>query len=162
MIPKRDGGFRRVHNLSYPHRQHGSVNAGLDEHRTSYTTVDDAALAMRRLGKGCFFVKLGLMQAYRHIRVLRDDWSLLGMRINNEVYVDCFLPFGASSAPFIFNTVADGLAFIMKTHLPADVTIQHYLEDFLILAPSQASAKEALTTFLLLACLSFVSVRPFP
>jgi len=61
--------------------------------------------------------------------------------------------------PFFFNTVADGLAFIMKTHLPADVTIQHYLDDLLILAPSQASAKEALTTFRLVATRLGVSIK---
>jgi hypothetical protein len=88
-----------------------------------------------------------LQEAYRHIRVHPLDWPLLGMRFEGKVYVDTFLPFGASSSPEIFNTLADALAWIAGWYLPPSTRFIHYLDDFLFISPSQALAEESLHAF---------------
>ena len=40
----------------------------------------------------------------------------LGMQWQGEVYVDAALPFGLRSAPKIFNSLADALAWILNHH----------------------------------------------
>jgi hypothetical protein len=146
-VPKKDGGWRRIHNLSWPSRDEDSVNAGVANVSTQYGSIDDAVQAVQETGAGCFCVKVDLQSAYRHIRLHPDDWELLGMRIGDLFYVDCFLPFGAASAPRIFNTFADALAFIARRHFPAGVQVWHYLDDYLFFAPSQQAAAAALDTF---------------
>ena len=57
-----------------------------------------------------------------------EDCCLLGMKWRGHLYVD---PFGLRSAPFIFNTVADMMEWILlnQHHLICD--LMHYLGDFI-------------------------------
>lgn len=53
-------------------------------------------------------VKVDIAHAFR-IPVHADDHHLLGMRWNDEIFIDLTLPFGLRSSPKIFTTVADAL-----------------------------------------------------
>ena len=59
------------------------------------------------------------------------DWPLLGMFWNNFYFVDTRLPFGSRSSPFIFNTFADALTWIL-IHVFGIPYLLHYLDDFFI------------------------------
>ena len=68
------------------------------------------------LGNVCYWQKwtLNSKQAYRNIAIALGDIHLLGLRWDNELYVDQVLPFGLFSASLIFSAVADALPWIMK------------------------------------------------
>ena len=57
-----------------------------------------------------------------------DVWWLLGVKWEGQCYVDAALPFGLRSAPMIFNTVADGLAYMIQQRTQEE--LDHYLDDF--------------------------------
>jgi hypothetical protein len=150
-VEKADGGFRVIHDLSWPRfsdDERESVNSGTREVPTSYQSIDEAAAAIRRVGRGAWLVKLDLAAAYRHMRVRQSDWPLLGFKFKGNIYVDAFLPFGSKASPGRFNQVADALAWIVSRALPAGCEVIHYLDDFLLVAHSREAALSCKSTFM--------------
>lgn len=73
--------------------------------------------------------KFDIEAAYRNIPVHPSDRFLLGMKWWGLYYIDLTLPFGLRSAPFIFNSVADMVEWILIN--PYRVPdLLHYLDDF--------------------------------
>lgn len=60
-----------------------------------------------------------------------EDRELLGIHWKQKYYIDCCLPFGLRSAPFIFNQYAEALEWILH-HNYQIADIIHCLDDFLI------------------------------
>ena len=136
LVPKADGGWRRIHDLSYPKRQLTSVNSYIPEERGTleYTTFDEAVDALISMGRGSKLVKRDLADAFRHIPVARSDWWLLGFFWQGHYYFDRFLPFGLRTSPYIFDLLAKGLHWILIAVL-GWVTVLHYLDDFFAILP---------------------------
>ena len=149
VIPKssKPGHWRLIVDLSAP--ASASVNDGISsaDSGMAYSTVHDAARMVLQLGPGTEMAKIDIASAFRLIPVHPDDRYLLGMRWNNQVYIDKQLPFGLRSAPVLFNAYADALEWIIRT---AGVThILHYLDDFLVLgAPGSGRCKAALDSMI--------------
>ena len=99
----------------------------------AYSTVDDVAHLVVKLGRGSLLAKVDIESAYRLIPVHPSDWLLLAVQWEDNLYVDLMLPFGLRSAPKIFNAVADALAWHL--HSEGIPHIRHYLDDFIIIAP---------------------------
>ena len=88
--------------------------------------------------------KLDLSSAYRRVAVHPDDSHLLGIDWQGTTYIDETLPFRLCSAPKIFTSVADGLAWAMKCRGVKDFI--HYLDDFFFCSPALSQAcQEALS-----------------
>ena len=87
-----------------------------------------------------------LLAAHRN-----SDWTGLNCCIfgnaNFLPLVAC-LPFGLRSSPFLFDTLASALEYILKHYLH-NPHIIHYLDDFLIAGPPRPST--CLTTFTAIA-----------
>ena len=62
--------------------------------------------------------KFDVEEAYRNIAVHPDDRFLLGMKWRGVYFVDLALPFGLRSAPFIFNSIADMVEWILLHSSP--------------------------------------------
>ena len=77
--------------------------------------------------------KADIMAAYRLVPVHQEDRLLLGMRWRGDYLVDAMLPFGLRSAPIIFTAVADALEWCAREK--GVLGIDHYLDDYIILAP---------------------------
>ena len=109
-----------------------SVNDGIssEEFSLQYVTVDNAISLITQHGPGAYLAKVDVKSAFRTCPVRREDWSLLGIEWDGKYYFERVLPFGLRSSPFIFNTVADALEWILQNKfcLPA---ILHYLDDYL-------------------------------
>ena len=58
-----------------------------------------------------------------------DYWLLL-FEWEGQWFVDIFLPFGLSSAPFLFNMFTEGLHWILEFQFHQSLV--HYLDDFLL------------------------------
>ena len=144
VVPKKTAGkFRVVINLSAP--ESASVNDNLHRSLThvAYSSIEDAVLLMHHLGRSCLMAKVDIRNAYRLLPVHPNDRGYLGIKWQDQVFVDCQLPFGLASSPAIFSAVAEALEWIL--HSRGVRCCIHYLDDFLILgAPGSNECAEAL------------------
>ena len=133
-VPKRSNGlftgWRRIHDLSFPHGT--SVNDGIPKHYGSlkYQTLDDAIRLIAKAGPGVQLHKRDLKDAFRKIPVSPYDHWLLLFQWMGTHYVDLFLPFGLATSPFLFNLFAEALHWILDFVYSQALT--HYLDDFLL------------------------------
>jgi len=138
VIPKRNrpNKWRLIVELSST--EGSSVNDGVDPAlcSTRYASMDDAVSIIQKLGWGTRLAKVDLKEAYRAVPVSPADRPLLGMHWRESVYIDTALPFGLRSAPKIFSALADGLIWCL--HSKGMVDSLHYLDDFLLLGPSDS------------------------
>ena len=138
VIPKKGqpGKWRLILDLSSPGLH--SVNAGIPQEPYSlrYISVDSAISLLMELGPGAVMAKFDIECAYRNIPIRLEDRYLLGMSWRDQFFVD--LPFGLRSAPYIFNSVADMVEWILTTNYHIRF-LMHYLDDFLTLAPARSS-----------------------
>ncbi len=139
--PHQPGKYRLIVDLSYPEGR--SVNDGLEPELCTmkYTSVDVAVARVLTHGAGTSLAKFDIESAYRIVPVHPDDRPLLGMSWRGRVYIDKVLPFGLRSAPKIFSAVADAMQGIIEQQ---GVEILHYLDDFLVISPSEGGCEEAL------------------
>ena len=132
VIPKKHqlGKWRMIVDLSSPFG--ASVNDFVDPSLCSlkYTSVDDAAEFVAKVGRGALLAKLDIKLAYRNIPVHPGDRLLLGIRWRDRTYVDSCLPFGLRSAPKIFNATAVTLEWMIARRGCVEFII-HYHDDFL-------------------------------
>ena len=130
VIPKKNkpGKWRLIVDLSSP--EGTSVNDGVDKEMSSlsYTSVDTIASKVAALGRGAMLAKMDIKEAYRIIPIHPDDRYLLGMRWEDDVFIDKTLPFGLRSAPLIFSAVADALQYMMLEN--GATFVDHYVDDF--------------------------------
>ena len=148
VIPKKTGGWRMIMHLSAP--QDNSINDGIhkEDFTLHYSSIDDAVQMVHRLGCGTLLAKTDIKSAFRTIPVRVEDRELLGIHWRSKFYVDCCLPFGLRSAPYIFNQYAEALEWILQHNFLIFNTI-HYLDDFLIAGkPDSDECKKALQTML--------------
>jgi hypothetical protein len=124
---------RIIHDFSWPPKE--SVNAHIRGELCSvkYVTVEDAARMIKKAGKGALMCKLDLADAYKNIRVRKEDWHYLGTTWKNklgdvEYYIDTVLPFGLRFSATQFTILADGLEYCMYQNGVSSAI--HYLDDF--------------------------------
>ena len=129
LVPKANGGYRRIHDLSCPRGQ--SVNDGIlhEYGGLEYVAFNDAVDALLERGQGATLVKKDLSEAFRHIPIAQPDWWLLGFYCQESYWIDRFLPFGLRTAPYIFDLFAKGLHWILIAELGWYIVL-HYLDDF--------------------------------
>lgn len=141
---RRSNKVRVIHDLSYPPGH--SVNSFIDteKHKVSYSTIDDV-IKMGQQYINPYAYKIDIRSAYMACKVRPEDRHLLGYAWPDKsgttrYYQYCCLPFGLSSAPGLFNEIADGLHYIMKKRGIPD-TSSHYLDDYIAVdeGPTRAS-----------------------
>lgn len=145
-IPKRDSDkVRVIHHLSFPH--HGdSVNAGILEEYLPLSSFGHAARAVRKLGRGCFLIKLDVEAAYKQVPVRREDWALLGFKWLSKWYYERVLPFGLRSSCRLWELYAASLEFLCQHVLKrtGKRIVLHYVDDFLFVVEGGEEAKALL------------------
>ena len=128
IIPKRGqpGKWLLIVDLSSP--KGSSVDDGIN------ITVDQIICLVSQFGREALTAKFDVESAYRNVPVHPSDRYLLGIKWRNQYYIDLALPFGLRSAPFIFNSIADLVEWILmhSHHIPA---LLHYLDDFITASP---------------------------
>lgn len=136
VIPKRGqvGQWRLIVDLSSP--TGASVNDGIDPDAYSlqYITLDQVIAAVSQLGPGALMAKFDVEAAFRNLAVHPDDRHLLGLKWRQQFYVDLTLPFGLRSAPFIFNSVANLVEWILRHNYFISLLF-HYLDDYITAGP---------------------------
>ena len=135
-VPKKDGSKRLILDLSSP--SGSSINDGIshDEFSVKYSHFDDAINMIREIGGTPYMAKIDIKHAFRLCPVRPSDFPLLCFKWLGLYYVDCRLSMGSRSSPYIFNTFADALCWIIINVLLIK-NIIHYLDDFFLAAPTK-------------------------
>ncbi|KAG2005332.1 hypothetical protein GB937_008875 [Aspergillus fischeri] len=142
LVPKHDGGWRRIHDLSWPPGR--GVNQGIPDNWSAieYMKIDDIYDQIIKAGPGCTIIKRDIKDAFRIVPVAEDNQHLLAFQWNDSTYVECCLPFGLATAPFLFNLFAEALHWILQCLLPV-FYINHYLDDFIAVTHSPSMSNPA-------------------
>lgn len=95
---------------------------------------EDWKTAMDYFEKDCYCLKFDLKSGYHHIDISESFQKYLGFSWNDKYYCYTVLPFGLSSAPFIFTKC---LRPIVKFWRKRGIKIVLYLDDGFVFAPSK-------------------------
>ena len=140
VIPKKGqpGKWRLIIDLSSPRGSSANDGINVEEFSMHYIKVDQIIRMVSQYGPGALMAKFDVEAAYRNIAVHPDDRFLLGMKWLGKYFVDLALPFGLRSAPYIFNSVAEMVEWILlnRHHLP---DLLHYLDDFITAGPPNSA-----------------------
>ena len=147
LVPKKDGGQRLIHDLSYPHGN--SVNSSIDhaDATVCYSSVEDAIQCIISIGSSAFLAKTDIASAFRIMPVSPDEYHMLGIEWQGKFYFDHCLPMGCSTSCRIFTQFSSALKWAAKTKLGIS-NIVCVLDDFLFIAPSQQICQQYLDSFL--------------
>ncbi len=132
LVPKaQEGKYRMIHHLSYP--DGNSVNDGIDRDycTVQYASFDTAVSIVVTAGIGAAMAKADIESAFRLLPIHPQDFSLLGMKIEDNIFVDRALPMGASCSPALFETFSTFLEWAAKRATGTD-RITHFADDFLL------------------------------
>ena len=145
--PKPDGSVRLILDLSSPRGQ--SVNDGIskEEFTCKYSKFDDAVSIVLHLGKGAYLGKIDIKHAFRICPVMPEQWPLLCFEWLGQFFTDTRLPFGSRSSPFIFNTFAVALAWIVL-NVGRLAFLIHYLDDFFLANRTKNGCRADMDVFL--------------
>ena len=136
------GKVRVVHDLSYPRGRSVNDFVSREECSVQYLSMDSVVSAVKKFGRNALLAKADLSDAYHHVLVHPDDWSLLGSVYICEdgtvlYYVSTVLPFGLSPAPAKFTDIAIASKLIML--YGGASYIDQYLDDFITMGPAGSS-----------------------
>ena len=121
--PKTDKGWRIIINLS-------SLNRCLVYHRFRMETINTVRQSLKI---GQFAFALDLSSAYSHIPVHPNSRKYLRFFWKNRAYQFRNLPFGLSSAPYIFSLIVSQVAKYFHRHA---IFSHFYLDDWQFFADS--------------------------
>ena len=146
---KRSEKIRVIHDLSWP--PGASINEFINKHdyTVSFATIDQA-VALCAKYETPWLTKTDLKDAYMHVKVKPSERHLLGFvwdepdKVSGEMVREywqmCVLPFGLTSAPKLFNDLADGLQYIMIQNGASEDLI-HYLDDYFAVDGNENAGK---------------------
>ena len=122
-------------DLSSPRGLAVDEGTSKEEFSVRYSSFDDVVSLVHGLGPNAFMAKLDIKHAFRLFPVHPSQWGFLGFCWKQQFFFDTRLPFGSRSSPYIFNTFSDLLWWIL-INVGGICWIIHYLDDFLICAPT--------------------------
>ena len=120
------------------------VNDGVD--KNSYLRTDfnlsfptiDMITRIKKIVPGVHLFKMDISWAFQHICMDPCDYHLLGLKWQNNAFIDIFLPFGIHHGMPIFQRVSDTVHFLICQH---GYIMLNYVDDL------TGVAMPSLTTF---------------
>lgn len=144
---KTPGEFRTIHHLSYP--EGSSVNDFIPKEVSSvqYATIQDAIGFIKQSSHQVFMAKVDIESAFRIIPISPLDRPLLGFQWKGKFFMDAVLPMGCSSSCAIFESFSTALEWVATTKLGITAMV-HVVDDFLVMANSEAKCLHDLQVFI--------------
>ena len=138
LVPKPGGKFRPVINLK-------NLNQFVTPH---HFKMEGLHSVRSLLQENDYMVKIDLKDAYFTVPICSSSQKFLRFLWNQRKFQFCCLPFGLSSAPWVFTKVLKPVIAYLRTQ---GVRIVAYLDDLLLMCQSQAILREhtALAIYLL-------------
>ena len=136
VIPKKGQPhkWRLILDMSSPLRSSANEGINPNDYPLQYIRVNDIIKMVSKFGQGALMAKFDVEAAYCNIAVHPSDRYLIGMKWRSMFYVDLALPFGLRSAPYIFNSVADLVEWILLNNYHL-TDLLHYQDDFITAGP---------------------------
>ena len=101
---------------------------------------EDLRIAMMLFKRGDYLFSFDLKSGYHHVDVANHHWKYLGFNWEGIDYVFTVLPFGLSTACYIFTKIVRPLVHYWRAR---GLCILVYLDDGLCAVSGEQSAKEA-------------------
>ena len=137
LVPKPNGKFRLIHDLSHPWDGKTSVNACIPvrNSKVKYHYINEVIRLALELGTSMTGSHMDVNSAFRNLPVNEQDLPVLAFTLNGKIYINTTVPFGAASSCKIFKQVAMLIEWIVKYHTDCQ-HMSHYLDDFPLLRHS--------------------------
>ena len=95
----------------------------------TYPSVDDITTSLCKLGPAAQIFKIDISRAFRQIKVDPGDVDLLGIRFQDQYFIDLSVPFGYRHGSKIFQRCTDSIRHIMAKHgFPG---LHNYIDDLI-------------------------------
>lgn len=132
LVPKSDGSWRLISNLSHP--PGNSVNDFINEEfcKVNYSSLDNILDMIYELGRGTKLGKIDIKSAFRLLVVNPADFDLLGIQFNGKFYIDKCLPMGCSVSCNLFEKFSTFVEWVVKLRSGLQ-SMDHYLDDFIFM-----------------------------
>ena len=105
---------RTIMDLSWPHA--ASVNSGVQKYFylgtpyvLHYPSVDHIKDLLQKLGPSACVYKIDISRAFRQIKIDPADIDLLGLKFDNQYFIDRSVVFGARNGSLIFQRCTDAI-----------------------------------------------------
>ncbi|XP_033750856.1 uncharacterized protein LOC117335049 [Pecten maximus] len=143
VVPKSDGKWRLITHLSYPAGK--GVNSYIPEALSSvkYSPFDNVIEMVSSLGKEALLAKMDIKSAFRLLPVFPGDFDLLGLKVDNQYFIDKCLPMGCSISCRYFENFSTFLHWLVIYRSGIN-SLDHYLDDFLFAGKRESGNCEAL------------------
>ena len=145
LVPKHDGGFRKIHHLSYPHGSSVNDYIASEASTLSYSSLQNVFQQIVNAGRHAVLIKRDIKDAFRNTPIAPHIRWLLGFQWAGVHYEETWLPFGLSTAPFIFNLFVEAFHWILESYL--HFPIEHYLDDFIATIPANQANPDTLARY---------------
>lgn len=129
LIDKSSGGKRFILNLK-------ALNKFFDP---PHFKMEDIKMAQRLMRRDCYMASIDLEDAYLLVPIDPEYRKFLCFSFQGQVYQFNALPFGLSSAPYVFTKILKPVAAYLRERGLKSVI---YLDDFLLLGESYNKCKE--------------------
>ena len=137
LVPKSNRGWQQIHQLFYPPSR--SVNDFIPQKwgALEYLTFNNAIKKIVTHGPRYILVKQDLTDAFQHVPAAKNDRWLLALQWNDLYWVECFLPFGLRTLPFLFKLFGKRINWII---IKKRYNTLYYLDNFLAILDSEKQA----------------------
>ena len=136
-MPKTDGKFRFIHNLSWPLEDLVNWFISKDDASVKYETLDTFISLVQYWGVGCLMAKTDILSAFRILPLAPSDYHLVGLTWRGKCFINCTLCMGLSTSCAIFEAFSTSLHWIIIQSFPKQV-LSHLLDDFLFVSDPQS------------------------
>ena len=138
MVEKKNSmDMRRITHLSHP--KGSSINSFIDPvyAETHYQTFEAAVNLVMKAGPGAYMAKEDFMSAFRNVPMKFSELNLLGIKVDNQFFIDCALPFRALVSCQVFEDIASLIHLIVEKH--AGHKFIHYIDEVFYSTSPQSS-----------------------
>ena len=145
--PNCEIGWRLIHDLAFPYDDNG-VNACIprENAKVTYHTLDEVIEMALEIGPDAKGARIDIRSAFRNLPIHFSDLKYLGFMLNGYYYINCCLPFGASSSCLLFEKVASAVQWIVQNETNCK-WISHFLDDFPMLERGRKRLKQLMLRF---------------
>ena len=149
IVPKQGSKskYHLIHDLAHPY-DNESINSCIPEcnSKVKYHMLDEVIEMALELGDTVWGLRMDIEMAFRNQSMHFDELALLGFKLHGKYFINCALPFGASSSCAIFEKVASACQWIVSNET-LYYYISHFLDDFPMLATSQEKLLDFMQKF---------------
>ena len=127
VVPKSNGGFRPIINLSY-------LNYFVTYHHFKMEGLEDVRYLIQQ---GDWMAKIDIKDAYLNVPIHPDHWQFLRFHWKGSLFEFSCLPFGLTSAPRVSTKILKPVVMWLRKQ---GIRLVIYLDDIIIFGESRAIA----------------------